>query len=267
MPYVDKTFNTAACPWQEPLLIFTIATIKRKTAYFSSMPINRAVLKTRSITAFFYVVAMLTGICWNKHSFKFLLMVILMWSMAELFALLRKKDGRWKPIHLLWAFAYIGIPITLFLRLGIHQNEDGTEIYSMWMPLMLLCSIWINDTMAYLVGSWIGKTPLSRYSPKKTWEGTIGGVILSVLVLIGIAQLIPIEKSNLFWGLFALIASVFGTIGDLFESRLKRLADVKDSGTFFPGHGGFLDRFDSLLFAAPAIWLLLKLMSSPFFGS
>jgi phosphatidate cytidylyltransferase len=249
------------------MMLFVLASFNRKTAYFSFMPINRAVLKTRTITAFFYVVAMLAGICWNKHSFKFLLMVILVGCMSELSALLRKKDGRWKPIHLFWAFAYIGIPISLFLRLGIHQNEDGSEIYSMWMPLMVLCSIWINDTMAYLVGSWIGKTPLSRYSPKKTWEGTIGGVILSMLVLIGIAQLVPVEKSILFWALFALIASVFGTIGDLFESRLKRMADVKDSGTLLPGHGGFLDRFDSLLFAAPAIWLLLKLLSSPFFAS
>lgn len=244
-----------------------LASFNWKTAYFSFMPINRAVLKTRSITAFFYVVAMLTGICWNKHSFKFLLMIMLMGCMTELFALLRKKDGRWKPLHLLWAFAYVGIPISLFLRLGTHQNEDGSEIYSMWMPLMVLFSIWINDTMAYLVGSWIGKTPLSRHSPKKTWEGTIGGIILSMVVVIAISRLIPVDKSMLFWALFALVASITGTIGDLFESRLKRMADVKDSGNVLPGHGGLLDRFDSLLFAAPAIWLLLKLMSSPLFAS
>ncbi|MFY8127119.1 MAG: phosphatidate cytidylyltransferase [Chitinophagaceae bacterium] len=135
--------------------------------------------------------------------------------------------------------------------------------------LILISSIWINDTMAYIVGSIIGKTPLSSISPKKTWEGTLGGIILCVLFvgyvvapwffgesftenLLGTFRLIAM--------CIALIAAVVGTLGDLLESKLKRLANIKDSGSFMPGHGGFLDRFDSLILATPFVWLFLKIV-------
>jgi phosphatidate cytidylyltransferase len=118
--------------------------------------------------------------------------------------------------------------------------------------------------MAYIVGSLIGKTPLSKISPKKTWEGTIGGILLAVIAA---AIVFPaIYNHNLYKpmmilsGSIALISSVAGTFGDLFESKLKRLAGVKDSGTLMPGHGGFLDRFDSLLLATPFVWLYLQLL-------
>jgi phosphatidate cytidylyltransferase len=107
--------------------------------------------------------------------------------------------------------------------------------------------------MAYLVGSFIGKTPLSKISPKKTWEGTIGGIVLSVAILSLVGYLS--NASWLHYFAISLIASVAGTFGDLYESKLKRMANVKDSGSFMPGHGGFLDRFDSLLFAVPFVWL------------
>lgn len=134
------------------------------------------------------------------------------------------------------------------------------------IPLILIASIWINDTMAYIVGSFIGKTPFSKISPKKTWEGTIGGAILCVLVIgFLIAPLIEghsfttiLQNLNIHWFVIAAIAAIFGTLGDLFESKLKRLANVKDSGSFMPGHGGFLDRFDSLLVAIPFVWLYVN---------
>ncbi len=103
--------------------------------------------------------------------------------------------------------------------------------------------------MAYIVGSLIGKTPLSRISPKKTWEGTIGGVILCILTVSFIAKATAYYSFHV-WFIIAVCCAIFGTLGDLLESKLKRMADVKDSGTFMPGHGGFLDRFDSLLIAA-----------------
>jgi phosphatidate cytidylyltransferase len=121
------------------------------------------------------------------------------------------------------------------------------------VPLIIIASIWINDTMAYIVGSLIGKTPLTSISPKKTWEGTIGGIVLSTGILTLVGYLI-----NAVWVHYlaiSLISSIAGTFGDLYESRLKRLAGVKDSGALLPGHGGFLDRFDSLLFAVPFVWL------------
>ena len=120
--------------------------------------------------------------------------------------------------------------------------------------MLLLASIWINDTMAYIVGSFIGKTPLSPISPKKTWEGTIGGAFLCMVVvtLVGYFALAMTDYVSLL--VVSGIAAVIGTLGDLLESKLKRMAGLKDSGNFMPGHGGFLDRFDSLLLATPFVW-------------
>jgi phosphatidate cytidylyltransferase len=128
------------------------------------------------------------------------------------------------------------------------------------IPLLIIASIWINDTMAYIVGSLIGKTQLSKVSPKKTWEGTIGGIILSVGV-VGLMMFYGFNSGSItiFIMVLASIASIAGTFGDLLESKLKRMAGIKDSGSFMPGHGGFLDRFDSMLLATPAVWLYIAL--------
>jgi phosphatidate cytidylyltransferase len=123
------------------------------------------------------------------------------------------------------------------------------------IPCLIIFSIWINDTMAYIVGSLIGKTPLSKISPKKTWEGTLGGIILAVIISF-IYSGFKAEGLKIVG--ITLIASITGTFGDLLESKLKRMAGVKDSGSLMPGHGGFLDRFDSLLLATPFVWLYVK---------
>jgi len=132
-------------------------------------------------------------------------------------------------------------------------------IHGVILPVFIIACMWINDTMAYIVGSFIGKTPFSKISPKKTWEGTIGGAILCVFV-VGFfmgryTSFIPSYQ----WYILASIAAITGTAGDLLESKIKRMAGVKDSGSLMPGHGGFLDRFDSLLLATPFIWLYLQL--------
>ena len=143
----------------------------------------------------------------------------------------------------------------------IMRNDEGGNLLSDDMgfiiPLLIIFSIWINDTMAYIVGSVIGRTPLSKISPKKTWEGTAGGAFLAIAVITLFLQ--PV----LFWKYLlavSMISAVIGTLGDLLESKLKRMAGVKDSGQIMPGHGGFLDRFDSLLLATPFVWLYIKLM-------
>jgi phosphatidate cytidylyltransferase len=131
------------------------------------------------------------------------------------------------------------------------------------IPCGLIFSIWINDTMAYIVGSVIGKTPFSKISPKKTWEGTAGGAILCVVVM-GLLGWWSKFYSVQDWIVIAAIAAIVGTAGDLLESKLKRMAGVKDSGNLLPGHGGFLDRFDSLILATPFVWLYVKLfMQTP----
>ena len=160
-------------------------------------------------------------------------------------------------------FVYISLCWTMMIGLrqigmGFKGDYLAVDIGRLY-PCLIIFSIWINDTMAYVVGSLIGKTPLSKISPKKTWEGTIGGVMLTIAIM-GFAGSNLLGTTPSVAIIIALIASVFGTVGDLFESKLKRMADVKDSGSFMPGHGGFLDRFDSLLFAIPAVWLFVQLV-------
>ncbi|MGN6354175.1 MAG: phosphatidate cytidylyltransferase, partial [Parafilimonas sp.] len=126
------------------------------------------------------------------------------------------------------------------------------------LPLVLIITLWINDTMAYLVGSAVGKTPLTSISPKKTWEGTIGGVVLAVVTITAFGQIF-LNADIVQLGIISTLICITGIFGDLFESSLKRKAGIKDSGNILPGHGGFLDRFDSLLFATVFVWLYVKI--------
>jgi phosphatidate cytidylyltransferase len=162
-------------------------------------------------------------------------------------------------------FAQLGlglfyISVTWGMMLGLRQVGIGFLFGDLgWiLPLLLIGSIWINDTMAYIVGSFIGKTPLSPISPKKTWEGTIGGAVLAVIVVALIAKF-AFHTHWLYAIAIPFLGAVVGTLGDLLESKLKRLAGVKDSGNMMPGHGGFLDRFDSMLLATPAVWVFVQI--------
>jgi phosphatidate cytidylyltransferase len=163
-----------------------------------------------------------------------------------------------------WALSFIGliyIPISLSLFYPLKRMMSGTILgdFGYSIPLVLMVTIWVNDSLAYMVGSIIGKKPLSSISPNKTWEGTIAGAVLAVLLVTKVlGQYVPIQEKLIFT--ISLTAVIAGTIGDLIQSKLKRLAGVKDSGTMMPGHGGFLDRFDSILFATPFVWLILQFL-------
>lgn len=162
------------------------------------------------------------------------------------------KNGGYVLVGLLYISLSLGLLVDL-------RNGWVEEEYRMGLsvPLAIIFTLWINDTMAYVVGSLIGKTPLSPISPKKTWEGTIGGIILAIVAISLIAYFtgrLPVVHA----ALIAVLAAITGTYGDLFESKLKRLAGVKDSGAIMPGHGGFLDRFDSLLFASTVVWFYVS---------
>lgn len=172
------------------------------------------------------------------------------------------------PVKAKWlsffGLLYISLSFAFFLNLrdSYFLENTGGSLVEMGIVTTcgIICSIWVNDTMAYLVGSFIGKTPLSKISPKKTVEGTLGGIVLCVLVIgfiypILVETITGVKVGSIQWFIIPALCAIFGTIGDLFESKLKRMADVKDSGSFMPGHGGFLDRFDSLLFAVPAVWI------------
>ncbi|HEU4573893.1 MAG TPA: phosphatidate cytidylyltransferase [Chitinophagaceae bacterium] len=158
---------------------------------------------------------------------------------------------------------YISLSLALLISLRSIKDVWATDQGQLFrlgfmIPLAIIFSIWINDTMAYIVGSMIGKTALSKISPKKTWEGTVGGMLLCVVVMALVAYFLRLSWADA--AIIALIAAVFGTLGDLLESKLKRMAGVKDSGQILPGHGGFLDRFDSLLIAVPFVWLYVMLV-------
>ena len=154
---------------------------------------------------------------------------------------------------------YISIGLSLIFQLRALMSNTFVGDIGYTIPLILIVTIWINDTAAYLVGSLIGRRPLSSISPNKTWEGTIAGVVISVLLVTKImGQYIPLSEKSIF--LISIVASIAGTFGDLVESKLKRVAGVKDSGSMMPGHGGFLDRFDSILLATPFVWLLIQIV-------
>ena len=150
--------------------------------------------------------------------------------------------------------AYIAGPFGLLHTLAYLDDE-----YS-WQPVLgLMLLIWASDTGAYIFGKNFGKHKLfERISPGKTWEGWVGGTLLAIVVGY-VLSLFFNDLETYQWIGVAIIVAVFGILGDLTESLLKRSLGVKDSGTLLPGHGGILDRFDSLLMAIPFIVAFLKI--------
>ena len=157
---------------------------------------------------------------------------------------------------------YIAVPLALTIRLTLVVDPFSSMTqYNGLLLLAIFIFIWVNDTGAYLVGSRWGKRRLApSISPKKSVEGSIGGLLLVLLSAVILRLLLFPELSWLRILLIAAVVAIFGTIGDLFESSLKRRAGVKDSGKLIPGHGGILDRIDSLLLAVPAVYLLLAFL-------
>jgi phosphatidate cytidylyltransferase len=152
---------------------------------------------------------------------------------------------------------YIALPFSLLSVLAFIPNkENGMTEYCYVIPLTLFLFIWANDVGAYCIGCSIGKHKLfERISPKKTWEGLIGGASFTIIAAILLYRFLPTWYGNMsvwIWIGMALIIVLFGTWGDLVESMIKRELQIKDSGKTLPGHGGFLDRFDSTLLAIPA---------------
>ena len=167
-----------------------------------------------------------------------------------------------------WAYTmlgqmYIALPFSMINVLAFQQVQPGQVTFDYLLPLSIFIFLWTNDTGAYLCGSLLGKHKLfPRISPKKSWEGSIGGGIL-VLIVAGVIGYFanigatPHMLSIPGWVGLGLVVVFFGTWGDLVESLLKRTLGVKDSGNILPGHGGMLDRFDSSLLAIPAAVMYL----------
>jgi len=163
----------------------------------------------------------------------------------------------------LYLFGYITLPFVFITKISF-----GIKDYNPKIIIGLFLLIWTNDTFAYIVGKSIGKHKLlERISPKKTIEGFLGGLIFAIFAgyLISKYYISPkpefSQQSILIWTSIAAIVGVFGTIGDLIESKFKRIAGVKDSGNIMPGHGGVLDRLDSVIFVAPIIFLFYQILN------
>ena len=144
---------------------------------------------------------------------------------------------------------------SIFIPKLLGLNAPGEPYYLLFFYL----AIWVNNSFAYLVGSRIGKTKLlPAISPKKSWEGYAGGAVATIILLYFVENNFSLY-GDYWWGV-ALIIPALATLGDFVQSYFKRRANVKDSGTLLPGHGGFYDRMDSVIFTAPFYFLLLKLI-------
>lgn len=183
--------------------------------------------------------------------------------MATLFAsvkclhllLVSKKEKIDKLSKYIYVIGYIIFPFIL-----ISKIPFGNHGYNPQIIISIFILIWTNDTFAYIVGKSIGKHKLyERISPKKTIEGFIGGIVFSVIAGILISKYY-IGGSILIWTVSPIIIGIFSTLGDLIESKFKRIAGVKDSGNIMPGHGGILDRLDSIIFVAPFVYLFYQIL-------
>lgn len=218
------------------------------------LPIVLALLMYGSVT---YLQSQGTSL--SKNFDYTLLFATLLISFRCIFFLFDDKQYKiekiWKYLFLL---GYIILPFIIITKIPF-----GLKGYNHKIIIGIFILIWTNDTFAYIVGKSIGKHKLyEKISPKKTIEGFIGGIVFAMIAsyLIATYYIGGKETAQFIWLGFAVIVGIFGTIGDLIESKFKRIANVKDSGAIMPGHGGVLDRLDSVIFVAPFIFLFYQLL-------
>ena len=204
-------------------------------------------------------------ISFNIHQLDIILLVIaLVVSLKAILFLfydsIQKISNSSKYLYLI---GYIILPFIFITKISF-----GVQDYNPKIIIGLFILVWTNDTFAYIVGKSIGRTKLfERISPKKTVEGFLGGIVFAVLAGYMISKYYikaspeHSDRSILIWTSIAVIVGIVGTIGDLIESKFKRIAGVKDSGSIMPGHGGILDRLDSVIFVAPIIFLFYQILN------
>lgn len=162
--------------------------------------------------------------------------------------------------YTLFALLYTVLPFILLNQIVGFKNQSNVQVFNPHLVLGVIFLIWANDTFAYLGGSLFGKHKMiPKVSPGKTWEGTIIGVLIAFLISFSFKYFLNIP-SDWIWPVLGICIPIVATFGDLVESLLKRSAGVKDSGQLMPGHGGALDRFDSLIMAAPFLYALAQFL-------
>lgn len=223
--------------------------VERDTSHAISKIFNISL----GVLIFFSVFLYLEGI--GKYLLPITILLYLLILIASSI-FLRRSDIFHGVIYSIFGQVYITMPLSLLMFISYSLQPKITHNDYDWVPVLaLFVFLWINDTAAYFIGSLIGKHKLIEHiSPKKSIEGFIAGIFFSVLGSLIFARLNP-EFPIGFWMGFGVIVSLFGTLGDLFESLIKRTYNVKDAGHLIPGHGGILDRVDSLLVAVPAVFL------------
>ena len=241
-------------------LLFLLILIGSITEYISlfrqsDVKPNRFLSYTISIIFFLTTYLIAGGIIGIKY-FLSLLPLLLIIMAAELY---RKQEKSIENIATtIFSIIYLAVPLSLINFLVFPEFSNG-NFYTPRLLIALFGLIWTYDSGAYLVGVSIGKHRLfERISPKKSWEGAIGGTLIAIGASFFISGLIP-EIRIIHWIAISILTVVSSTFGDLTESMFKRYFGIKDSGNILPGHGGVLDRFDSLFFAAPVIVVYLKL--------
>ncbi len=197
---------------------------------------------------------------------KFLLVIIPMIILIMVIELYRRDDKPFDSLaHTLFSIIYTALPFSMFpFSAFSHTGLDsllphGITAFSPGIIVGFFILLWTNDSGAYLVGISIGRHRLmKRISPKKSWEGFFGGLILAAVVAWLLSGWLGVVD-RMAWIIISIIISIAGTYGDLVESMLKRSIGVKDSGNIMPGHGGFLDRFDSAVLSFPLVFLFITL--------
>lgn len=222
-----------------------------------NVQVNRFITTVAGVYFFFAMAGYITRLTPTMGVFIPYLLTIVYLFISGLYT--KSKD----PIND-WAYAmlgqmYIALPFSMILVLGFQIMPNGDIAFNSLLPLSVFVFLWTNDTGAYCSGSLFGRHKLfPRVSPGKSWEGSIGGGILVLIVASALGYYenmltdVPSNLSLIEWAGLGLVVVVFGTWGDLVESLFKRILGVKDSGNILPGHGGMLDRFDSSLMAIPA---------------
>jgi phosphatidate cytidylyltransferase len=257
--------------WLHPVSFFiVVAVMIAGTQHEYYMMVRGTGIRPQTITGIIagfviYLLSTTVAAGWLPgKSFLLLIPVITIVMVAELF---RKVERPFDSLaHTFFSILYTAAPFSLFpfaafshtgLEPLVQMNGVG---FSPGIPVGFFLLLWTNDTGAYLVGSAIGKHRLfERISPKKSWEGFFGGMLLTLLVACLIGSWLGVADTT-GWMIIAVIISLAGTAGDLLESMLKRSLGLKDSGTILPGHGGFLDRFDSVVVSFPLVYLYIALL-------
>ena len=224
--------------------------------HYENANLQRAVNVLGGVYLFIATFVYTNGLTDGKIFLPYLLFIMLT-MIAELYYKAPNPINNWA--FTLFAQVYCAGSFSILNFIGAEPGTPGVMSYTPLFIMAIFIFVWLDDTGAYLVGSLIGKHKLfERISPKKSWEGFFGGLILALASSQAFAWFAP-EINRMNWLGLAATVVLFGTWGDLIESLLKRTLGVKDSGNVLPGHGGMLDRFDSVMLAVPASYIYIEL--------